>query len=115
MCPYSIACSLKEGMFNNANVIFRTKFVDGVSNVTRTANEHRQVGQPLATRFAQRWQEEPFCKHNAGHCYCSLFRLPDNPRGGFDLGGPCNVPRQVGACRNVHGQGQGHRHAVSKP
>mmetsp|Transcript_11304 Transcript_11304/g.17322 ORF Transcript_11304/g.17322 Transcript_11304/m.17322 type:complete len:1217 (-) Transcript_11304:80-3730(-) len=31
-----IVVSLKEGMFNNANVIFRTKFVDGVSNVTKT-------------------------------------------------------------------------------
>jgi structural maintenance of chromosome 2 len=31
--------SLKEGMFNNANVIFRTKFVDGVSTVTRTVND----------------------------------------------------------------------------
>jgi hypothetical protein len=28
---------LKEGMFNNANVIFRTKFVDGLSTVSRTA------------------------------------------------------------------------------
>ena len=27
---------LQEGMFNNANVIFRTKFVDGVSTVSRT-------------------------------------------------------------------------------
>eukprot|EP00879_Flechtneria_rotunda_P031058 GHRR01033895.1.p1 GENE.GHRR01033895.1~~GHRR01033895.1.p1 ORF type:complete len:176 (+),score=24.67 GHRR01033895.1:206-733(+) len=33
-----IVVSLKEGMFNNANVIFRTKFVDGVSTVTRTVN-----------------------------------------------------------------------------
>eukprot|EP00698_Gefionella_okellyi_P016359 TRINITY_DN4678_c0_g4_i2.p1 TRINITY_DN4678_c0_g4~~TRINITY_DN4678_c0_g4_i2.p1 ORF type:complete len:1208 (+),score=437.20 TRINITY_DN4678_c0_g4_i2:43-3666(+) len=31
-----IVISLKEGMFNNANVIFRTAFVDGVSAVTRT-------------------------------------------------------------------------------
>lgn len=31
-----IVVSLKEGMFNNANVIFRTRFVDGVSMVTRT-------------------------------------------------------------------------------
>jgi structural maintenance of chromosome 2 len=31
-----IVVSLKEGMFNNANVIYRTKFVDGVSTVTRT-------------------------------------------------------------------------------
>ncbi|CAN6468378.1 unnamed protein product [Victoria cruziana] len=36
--PHSqfIVVSLKEGMFNNANVIFRTKFVDGVSTVQRT-------------------------------------------------------------------------------
>ena len=31
-----LVVSLKEGMFNNANVIFRTKFVDNVSCVTRT-------------------------------------------------------------------------------
>ncbi|KAK9829006.1 hypothetical protein WJX72_003368 [[Myrmecia] bisecta] len=46
--PYSqfIVVSLKEGMFSNANVIFRTKFVDGVSAVTRTINEaaRRQEG-----------------------------------------------------------------------
>jgi hypothetical protein len=41
--PYSqfIVVSLKEGMFNNANVIFRTKFVDGVSAVTRTVNNSK--------------------------------------------------------------------------
>ncbi|CDF34566.1 unnamed protein product, partial [Chondrus crispus] len=33
-----IVVSLKEGMFGNANVIFRTKFVDGVSTIKRTAN-----------------------------------------------------------------------------
>lgn len=33
-----IIVSLKEGMFNNANVLFRTKFVDGVSAVSRTVN-----------------------------------------------------------------------------
>jgi len=33
-----IVVSLKEGMFNNANVLFRTKFVDGVSTVTRTVS-----------------------------------------------------------------------------
>ena len=31
-----IVVSLKEGMFNNANVIFRTRFIDGVSAVIRT-------------------------------------------------------------------------------
>lgn len=31
-----VVVSLKEGMFNNANVIFRTRFVDGISGVSRT-------------------------------------------------------------------------------
>eukprot|EP00696_Hemimastix_kukwesjijk_P018451 gnl/Hemi2/7340_TR2498_c0_g1_i1.p1 gnl/Hemi2/7340_TR2498_c0_g1~~gnl/Hemi2/7340_TR2498_c0_g1_i1.p1 ORF type:complete len:424 (-),score=183.44 gnl/Hemi2/7340_TR2498_c0_g1_i1:130-1290(-) len=31
-----IVVSLKEGMFNNANVLFKTRFVDGVSCVQRT-------------------------------------------------------------------------------
>jgi len=37
--PHSqfIIVSLKEGMFNNANVLFRTRFVDGTSNVGRYA------------------------------------------------------------------------------
>ena len=30
-----IIVSLKEGMFNNANVLFKTRFVDGCSTVTR--------------------------------------------------------------------------------
>ena len=34
-----IVVSLKEGMFSNANVIFRTKFVDGVSTVKRTSGK----------------------------------------------------------------------------
>lgn len=34
-----IIVSLKDGMFNNANVLFRTKFVDGVSTVQRTTNK----------------------------------------------------------------------------
>ncbi|XP_018575857.1 structural maintenance of chromosomes protein 2-like [Anoplophora glabripennis] len=34
-----IIVSLKDGMFNNANVLFRTKFVDGVSAISRTINK----------------------------------------------------------------------------
>ncbi|KAL6579397.1 Structural maintenance of chromosomes protein 2-1 [Orobanche minor] len=36
--PHSqlIVVSLKEGMFNNANVLFLTKFVHSVSTVQRT-------------------------------------------------------------------------------
>lgn len=39
-----IVVSLKEGMFHNANVIFRTKFVDGVSTISRTVSENAQRG-----------------------------------------------------------------------
>ncbi|KAM4809696.1 structural maintenance of chromosomes protein 2 [Rhinophrynus dorsalis] len=36
-----IVVSLKDGMFNNANVLFKTKFVDGVSTVARfTQNQN---------------------------------------------------------------------------
>jgi structural maintenance of chromosome 2 len=34
-----VIVSLKDGMFNNANVLFRTKFIDGVSGVMRTVNK----------------------------------------------------------------------------
>ena len=30
-----VIISLKEGMFNNANILFKTSFVDGVSRVDR--------------------------------------------------------------------------------
>lgn len=33
-----IVVSLKEGLFTNANVLFRTRFNDGISIVERTAN-----------------------------------------------------------------------------
>jgi structural maintenance of chromosome 2 len=62
-----IVVSLKEGMFNNANVIFRTRFVDGSSTVTRTASaaggggapqqgaaKSRRVGGPQENRAARR-------------------------------------------------------------
>lgn len=39
-----IVVSLKEGMFNNANVIFRTKFIDGVSTVSRTVLNSSRPG-----------------------------------------------------------------------
>uniref|UniRef100_A0A1B6GEP0 Structural maintenance of chromosomes protein n=1 Tax=Cuerna arida TaxID=1464854 RepID=A0A1B6GEP0_9HEMI len=40
-----IIVSLKDGMFNNANVLFRTKFVDGMSTVTRTTVANNQQGK----------------------------------------------------------------------
>ena len=42
-----IVVSLKEGMFNNANVLFRTKFVDGVSTVTRNTGAGAGRCMPL--------------------------------------------------------------------
>ena len=40
-----IVVSLKEGMFNNANVIFRTRFIDGVSAVVRTVTGGAKAGK----------------------------------------------------------------------
>ncbi|KAJ3177337.1 Structural maintenance of chromosomes protein 2 [Geranomyces variabilis] len=45
-----IVVSLKDGMFNNANTLFRTKFRDGVSNVERTSQ--RDKSTPPTTRPA---------------------------------------------------------------
>jgi structural maintenance of chromosome 2 len=47
--------SLKDGMFNNANVLFKTQFVDGSSNVRRFANKQlsgrqRESEAPVAKR-----------------------------------------------------------------
>lgn len=56
-----IVVSLKEGMFNNANVIFRTRFVDGVSAVTRTvagARAGKGSNQALLTAAAAADEEE---------------------------------------------------------
>mmetsp|Transcript_63420 Transcript_63420/g.148497 ORF Transcript_63420/g.148497 Transcript_63420/m.148497 type:complete len:1202 (-) Transcript_63420:188-3793(-) len=48
--PHSqfIVVSLKEGMFNHANVLFRTRFIDGTSTVTRYAirDEDDRVEMP---------------------------------------------------------------------
>ena len=59
-----IVVSLKEGMFTNANVIFRTKFVDGVSTVTRTVGQiqdeeregEEEKGKESKRRHKSSWQ-----------------------------------------------------------
>jgi structural maintenance of chromosome 2 len=48
----------QEGMFNNANVIFRTKFVDGVSTVTRTIGTGSSRSRALASSNTIDDQEE---------------------------------------------------------
>eukprot|EP00049_Salpingoeca_infusionum_P003732 m.70226 g.70226 ORF g.70226 m.70226 type:complete len:1213 (+) comp12252_c0_seq3:40-3678(+) len=39
-----VVVSLKDGMFNNANVLFKTKFVDGLSTVRRYAQASSSAG-----------------------------------------------------------------------
>uniref|UniRef100_H3CEP3 Structural maintenance of chromosomes protein 2 n=1 Tax=Tetraodon nigroviridis TaxID=99883 RepID=H3CEP3_TETNG len=41
-----VVVSLKDGMFTNANVLFKTKFVDGMSTVTRTALSQSDANAP---------------------------------------------------------------------
>jgi hypothetical protein len=38
-----VIVSLKDGMFNNANVLFRTKLIDGISTVQRYGQKKRQI------------------------------------------------------------------------
>uniref|UniRef100_A0A8C9QRZ1 Structural maintenance of chromosomes protein n=1 Tax=Scleropages formosus TaxID=113540 RepID=A0A8C9QRZ1_SCLFO len=45
-----VVVSLKDGMFTNANVLFKTKFVDGVSTVSRTAQK-----TPMVPRDRRSW------------------------------------------------------------
>ncbi|CAE1242244.1 SMC2 [Acanthosepion pharaonis] len=40
-----IVVSLKDGMFNNANTLFKTKFVDGVSTVTRHTQSQKSISK----------------------------------------------------------------------
>jgi len=55
--PHSqfIIVSLKEGMFNHANVLFRTRFVDGTSQVSRYAirDENDRVAVPGGEKAAE--------------------------------------------------------------
>jgi len=57
-----VVVSLKEGMFNNANVIFRTKFVDGVSTVTRTIG----IGASAKARATKKVEENKSRKRFRG-------------------------------------------------
>merc|ERR1711935_68374 len=58
-----IVVSLKEGMFNNANVIYRTKFVDGVSTVARTIGTGSSSRQKALTE-SNEMDSEPTSRKN---------------------------------------------------
>lgn len=45
-----IVVSLKEGMFNNANVLFRTRFQDGVSTVERFEHGSDEAPHKVANK-----------------------------------------------------------------
>ncbi len=51
-----VVVSLKDGMFTNANVLFKTKFVDGISMVTRTTQTHE--GKVLAKRTQEKARDK---------------------------------------------------------
>eukprot|EP00968_Pinguiococcus_pyrenoidosus_P020950 scaffold2618_cov240-Pinguiococcus_pyrenoidosus.AAC.13 len=48
-----VVVSLKEGMFNNANIIFRTRFLEGVSTVMRTLGEGVELNRLQAEADAE--------------------------------------------------------------
>ncbi|KAK7100070.1 structural maintenance of chromosomes protein 2-like [Littorina saxatilis] len=58
-----IVVSLKDGMFNNANVLFKTKFVDGVSQVDRYMQQ--QASRQPSTAAADK-ENEGFARKKAG-------------------------------------------------
>ena len=62
-----IVVSLKEGMFNNANVLFRTKFVDGLSVVTRStaliASKSKENTQGNTPAFAAKNKRASVAAH----------------------------------------------------
>lgn len=49
-----ILVSLKDGMYNNANVLFRTKFVDGVSQVDRKEQQRIPIGSPIKSHHGKK-------------------------------------------------------------
>uniref|UniRef100_A0A8C5D7C1 Structural maintenance of chromosomes protein 2 n=1 Tax=Gouania willdenowi TaxID=441366 RepID=A0A8C5D7C1_GOUWI len=49
-----VVVSLKDGMFTNANVLFKTKFVDGMSTVTRTALSQSDANVPHKGRSKEK-------------------------------------------------------------
>jgi structural maintenance of chromosome 2 len=74
-----IVVSLKEGMFNNANIIFRTKFVDGVSTVARTVPtlSDRPATAPSASNKVPLAAMEKVANRNvSGIAHAAVSRCP---------------------------------------
>lgn len=70
-----IVVSLKEGMFNNANVLFKTKFVDGVSTVARfTQCQNGKVPKETKSKAkGPKWSSHEEVKCTDLFLYLDLF------------------------------------------
>ncbi|XP_045904047.1 structural maintenance of chromosomes protein 2 [Micropterus dolomieu] len=53
-----VVVSLKDGMFTNANVLFKTKFVDGMSTVSRTALSQSDANLPQKVQDKARQKDK---------------------------------------------------------
>lgn len=53
-----VVVSLKDGMFTNANVLYKTKFVDGMSTVTRTALSQSDANVPQKAQDKARQKDK---------------------------------------------------------
>ncbi|KAM7008779.1 structural maintenance of chromosomes protein 2 [Tautogolabrus adspersus] len=53
-----VVVSLKDGMFTNANVLFKTKFVDGMSTVSRTALSQSDTNLPQKVQDKARLKDK---------------------------------------------------------
>uniref|UniRef100_A0A4W6G6X4 Structural maintenance of chromosomes protein n=1 Tax=Lates calcarifer TaxID=8187 RepID=A0A4W6G6X4_LATCA len=62
-----VVVSLKDGMFTNANVLFKTKFVDGMSTVSRTALSQSDTNLPQKGQDKAR-QKDKRNKHIIDTC-----------------------------------------------
>jgi structural maintenance of chromosome 2 len=57
-----LVVSLKDGMFNNANVLFKTRFKDGTSVVERTTPYRKEV-EPTTAAFRKRGRVDKENRH----------------------------------------------------
>ncbi|XP_064498026.1 structural maintenance of chromosomes protein 2 [Pseudopipra pipra] len=63
-----IVVSLKDGMFSNANVLYRTRFLDGVSTITRYSQFQRSIKSPdkKSKRTCRNAETPPAKRRNNG-------------------------------------------------
>ncbi|XP_068858263.1 structural maintenance of chromosomes protein 2 [Aphelocoma coerulescens] len=52
-----IVVSLKDGMFNNANVLYKTRFVDGISTITRYSQIQNRKKEPAHKKAEKKHME----------------------------------------------------------